>query len=163
MGLKFTPALQGVLNNLSTFAEEQLKELKPNVHVQLNHEQLVTLTEGFTAKLSTGEERGVTVSDVEAVDIFNRDLHDAVKYMAGKHGSEFLKEHEEETSFKFGVELPELAGHGRTVTGAFYRPVGEGEDNSDNYTAVTTKWNQSEDGKAIDAELDSLRKTLRKK
>lgn len=163
MGLKITKPLQGILDNLQAFADEEMKDgIQPIVQVQLKDDQLVKLTEGYETTLSNGVTRGVTVEDYEAVGNFNRDLHDATKLLTGQVGSKFLKENEEEASFKMSVKLPDVAGNGQTITGAFYRPGEDEKDNSDNYTAVTTSWNQSADGKAIDEELAGLRKALRK-
>ena len=161
MGLKVSTSLNKALANLRTFAAEQLKEpSSPMVLVTVNEEQLNTLTADYSTTLLDGTERGVSMGDLEAVGNFNRDLHSAVKVINSEAGVPYLEKNGDEDSFKTTFSLPEVAGHGLSVTAAVYRPGKEDED-SNNYSSVTRSWNSSEDDKIIDEHLLGLAAKLK--
>lgn len=163
MGIKISAPLNNVLENLQRFAADQLKEPQPQVAVSVKQDQFEQLVSNYSTTLGNGEERGVTTGDIEAVGNFHRDMHSAVRLLAGQEGSKFLEGNQDEDSFKLSFNLPEVAGHGLSVTSAFYRQGDDEKDNSANYSAVTRSWNSSEDDKAIDAHLLDMRVRLKSK
>lgn len=163
MGIKISAPLKNVMDNLRDFAAEQLKDPQPQIAVEVKDEQFSKLVENYSTTLTSGEERGVSVGDIEAVGNFHRDVHSATRLLAGEEGSKFLESNADEDSFKLSFKLPEVGGHGMEATGAFYRQGEDEGDNSASYSAVTRKWNGSEDDVNIDAHLMDLRVRLKSK
>lgn len=160
MTLKVSNSMTSALNKLREFGAEQLKEPGSVVEINIDNDQLVKLTEGYTTTLSTGTERGVTVEDLEATHNFRRDLHTATRALNTEVGIPYLEKNGEQDSQKLSINLPEVAGHGLSITSAVYRP-GANEETNQNYSAVTHKWAASEDDKAVDEHLAKLSSKLK--
>lgn len=161
MTLKVSANLGKALDHLRTFAAEQLKEpSSPVVLVNVNDEQLGKLTADYATTLVDGTERGVTMGDLEAVGNFHRDLHSATKVINSEAGVPYLEANKEADSFKTTFALPEVAGHGLSITTAVYRP-GKEEEANNSYSSVTRTWNSSEDDKFIDEHLAGLAAKLK--
>jgi len=156
MTLKVSANLGKALDHLRTFAAEQLKEPSaPMVLVNVNDEQLGKLTADYATTLLDGTERGVSMGDLEAVGNFHRDLHSATKVINSEAGVPYLEANKDDDSFKTTFNLPEVAGHGLSITAAVYRP-GKEEEGDNSYSSVTRSWTSSEDDKFIDAHLLAL-------
>lgn len=160
MSLKVSSSMTKALDTLRNFADDQLKTLDAINTVKVTEEQFGEFVGNYETTLADGTVRGVTLGDYEAVGNLDRDMHSIGKVLTNERGVDFLNDNQEADSFKLTIQLPEVAGHGRSITTAVYRPGKEDED-SNNYSAVTRSWNSSEDDKAIDEHLLGLAAKLK--
>ena len=121
-------------------------------------EKLGELLEGYTTKVSTGEEVSVTPLDIEKVGNFRRDFQNASRLFTAEHGHAYLGKNEEAESFRATFNL---ADSGLSVQSAFFRP-GKEDSGSTNFVSITDAWTGSDEDKAIESHLKSLSRKLAK-
>lgn len=153
---KLTASTAKLAANLRTIyapAVEAAPADATEVSIGFDAAHLTALTEGYTTKLSTGTERGVTVEDLEAAANFNRDLFAAHKLVNGEISYDRLGTHE--GIDRFGITF--AATGALSVSGAVFRPGKELEDGQPDYASITRGFDADETFDAIDKHLKGLR------
>lgn len=149
-----TSALAGKLRAAFTSG---VKEQGTSNVLNLERKQVEDFLDGYTTKLSNGEEATVSYDDIEKVGNFQEDFRTAQRLVTIDNGFEFFKQ-EGNDADRFMIETnltPNLR-----FSSAVYRPGAEGDAAGEEFSSVTAHGDVSADNKAITAHLKSLRKAF---